>query len=144
MAPTFRPAPMQEPVDEEAAPKRTGGERKPSSRPRTRGSLKPQIAAMLMTMNLALLVIPPLRQDILDAVEIEALARALDEQAKQDARFRKMLESALAMGSGGTLIGVCAIIGVRRAARHGILPPETDRELGNALAMGLSQQPSAA
>jgi hypothetical protein len=99
---------------------------------------------MLMTINLALYVIPPLRVDVLDDVEIEALARAIDEQAKRSIRFRKALEMALTAGSGGTLFGVMAIIGARRASRHGMLPPEVDQTLGNLLAMGLTVPAKAA
>lgn len=106
----------------------------------SRRSLEPQIAATLMTFNLALMVIPPLRNDALDEMEITALAKALDAQAKESPRFRKMLESALAVTSGGQLIGVCAIIGARRAARHGIIPPEADGQFGALLAASLNQK----
>ena len=75
--PEFRPA--QEPVTEQA-PKRRG--RPPGSKNRSRASLETQIGGMLMTLNMALYVIPPLQRDALDAAEIAALAKALDEQAK--------------------------------------------------------------
>lgn len=142
MAAPFKPGPIQEPITAEQAPKRKPGPAKGTPRPPrpaspARASLKTQIAGMLMTINLAFYVIPPLRVDVLDEVEIEALARALEEQAKQSPRFRKALETALAAGSGGTLVGVAAIIGARRAARHGILPADIDPQLGNLLAVGL-------
>lgn len=139
--PHFKPGPAQAPI--ETAPKRRG---RPPGRATTAKttSLKPQIAGMLMTLNLALYVIPPLRVDVMDEVEIEALARAIDEQAKRSIRFRQYLETALAAGSGGTLFGVLAIMGARRAARHGMFPSEVDQTLGNLLAMGLTNSPPKA
>lgn len=136
----FKSGPVQESIREEP-PKR--------GRPTTiRGgasskSLKQEISGLLMTINLAIMVIPPLRQDAMDMVEIEALADALDEQAKKSAKFRKALETALAGASGGTLLGVCAIIGARRAARHNVLPPEVDQQLGNLLAQGMQASQKA-
>lgn len=143
-AASYQPGvPLQAPIDtgEKAPNKRAPRARTAPSRARATParSLKTQIAGLLMTLNLALYLIPPARGDVLDEVEIEALARALDEQAKRSQRFRKMLETALATTSGGALLGVCAIIGARRAARHGMLPAKTDQQLGNLLAMGLNQ-----
>lgn len=69
----------------------------------------------------------------MDEAEIDALASALDAQAKGSPRFRAMLTNALAVSSGGQLLGVCAIIGARRAARHGIIPMEMDAQLGMML-----------
>lgn len=131
----FKPGPAQEAINE-TAPKR--GVPKSSARPSSR-SLKSEISGLLMTINLALMMIPPLSKDQMDLVEIEALADALDEQARRSPKFRKAIEGALAMGSGGTLIGVCAIMGARRAARHGLLPGDAatvDQTLGNLLAQG--------
>lgn len=100
-----------------------------------------------MTLNLCIMLIPPLSKDQMDMVEIDALAEALDEQAKRSARFRKALESALAAGSGGTLVGVMAIIGARRAARHGMIGgeqgQEVDQMLGNLLAQGMQASKKA-
>lgn len=142
------PPPTQLPPDVgdtgEAQPRRRRG-RPPGSKTGSgapsRRSLEPQIAATLMAMNLAVMVIPPVSRDALDEVEITALARALDAQAKQSPRFRRMLEGALAVTSGGQLLGVCMIIGARRAARHGVVPADMDRQLGNMLAMGLAKNP---
>lgn len=138
---TFKPGPIQEPI--ETPPRRKPGPKPGQPRPTSKTSLKPQIAGMLMTLNLALYVIPPLRADVLDTVEIEALARALDDQAKQNAKFRKALETALSAGSGGTLIGIAALIGARRAARHGFLPVEMDNVLGDLMAQGLAAPKSS-
>jgi len=119
----------------ETAPRRRG--RPPGSKNRTSTStrsLESQIAATLMAFNLGLMLIPPLQRDALDEIEIHALAKALDQQARTSPRFRKMIEGALAVTSGGQLMGVCVIIGARRAARHGMLPAEADSMFGAMLA----------
>jgi len=135
----FKPGPTQDAV-RETAPKR--GPQKAAPRPSTR-SLKSEIASTLMTINLVLLMIPPLRADQMDMVEIEALADALDEQARKSPKFRKALEGALMAGSGAGLIGIIAIIAGRRAARHGMIPSEADQMLGNMLAAGASAKARA-
>lgn len=132
----FKPGPAQDAI--ETPPKRNAPKAAPSSRTSSK-SLKAEISGLLMTINLALMMIPPLSKDQMDMVEIEALADALDDQARRSPRFRKAIESALAMGSGGTLLGVVAIMGARRAARHGLIPGDAetvDQTLGNLLAQG--------
>jgi len=138
---TFRPAPVQAPV--ETPPKRGPG-RPPTvaARPSAR-SLKSEISATLMQINLVLIMIPPLRQDQMDMVEIDALASSLDEQARKSPRFRKALEGALTATGGAGLISILAIIGTRRAARHGLVPVEIDQQLGNLLAQGSSRRNGA-
>lgn len=136
----FKPGPTQDAI-RETAPKRNGPGR-PPSRPSTR-SLKSEISAAIMQVNLVLMIFPPTRADALDMVEIDALADALDEQAKKSARFRKALEGALLASSGGSLVGVIAIILGRRAARHGIMPIEVDQQLGNLLAAGTQASKAA-
>lgn len=101
-------------------------------------SLESQIAGTLMAFNFALYVIPPLANDRLDEAEIAALAKAIDAEAKRSVRFRKMLEGALAVTSGGQLLGIVMIIMARRASRHGILPPEADGQLGAMLGASLA------
>lgn len=140
---------MQEPIEsngtEEKAPKRRGRPpRDPNAprRPRSSRSLKPQIAATLTMLNVLPATFPPTRNDALDTIEIDALATALDEQAKTSPQLRKMLEGFLSVTSGGQLIGVVAIIAARRAARHGLAPVEMDRQLGNMLAMAASLPPT--
>lgn len=138
--PQFKPGPAAETIQAgttETPPKRGRGRprgSKTSASAPSRQSFKSQIAGVLMTINLGLYVIPGLRQDALDTVEIEALAKALDEQAKVSPRFRKYLQAALTATSGGQLFGVCVIIGARRAARHGVLPPDMDGVFGAMLA----------
>jgi hypothetical protein len=117
--------------------------RKPSaSRPRTPKSLAPVIGAFLALINGAVIVsplgtrpvvaitdpnvIPERIGDELDAVEIAALASAIDAQCRRSPRFRKYVESALSAGSGGTLITVIGLIAARRLARHGVLPANID------------------
>lgn len=125
----------------ERAPRRKPGRAKGSApmggRRSTTRSLEPQIAATLMALNFAMYVIPPIANDRLDELEIRALAKAIDEQAKQSIRFRRMIEGALAVTSGGQLLGVAMIIGARRASRHGLLPPEADGQLRVMLATSL-------
>lgn len=138
------PPPTQLPPDIKETPPKRGTPRDTSRASNARRrSLKPQIAGTLMMFNLALTVVPPLRRDVLDEVEINALAEALDEQARQSPRFRKYLEAALSATGGGQLVGILAIIGARRASRHGALPPEIDGQLGALLAMN-AQPPKPA
>jgi len=123
----------------ERAPKRPGrpkgsapmGGRRPAS---TTRSLEPQIASTLMALNFVCYVIPALQADRLDELEITALARAIDAEARNSAQFRKLVNGALTITSGGQLLGVVAIIAARRASRHGFLPPEADGQLRGMLA----------
>jgi hypothetical protein len=72
-------------------------------------------------------VASPLRADALDPVEIDALAAAIDAEAKRNPTFRKYLFRALGVATGaGGIVGVVGVIGMRRAARHGVLPVELD------------------
>lgn len=138
----FRPPTKQEPI--ETPPNRKAKAATPApSRPASTASLKKQISGMLMTINLALIMIPPTRRDVLDMTEIDALATALDEQAKQSVPFNRALRAALRTGTGGSLIGIVAIVGARRAARHGMLPQEVDQELGALLARGMAASKAA-
>lgn len=145
--PDIKSVPIMEPVAE-PAPRRRGrppkvdpvtGERvhAPRGTGSTRGrpprSLEPQIGAMLTTVNVVIMLIPPLSRDALDAAEITALAKSIDAQARQSPRFRKYVERMLAVGSGGQLIGVIGIIAARRAARHGMAPEILDTMLGAML-----------
>lgn len=114
------------------------GERVNQPRGRSSGrkprSLENQIGALLMTVNVVVMMVPPLRNDALDTAEVTALAKAMDAQCQQSPRFRKYVEAMLAAGSGGQLLGVVAIIAARRAARHGLAPSEIDPMLGAMLA----------
>lgn len=139
-------------------PPRASTPRKPSTRkpttrkPSSTRSLASEIAGMLTLVN-SLLIMSPLGTrpfeaiddptvtptklgDELDAAEIGALAGAIDAQARRSPRFRKMIEGMLTAGAGGQLVGVVALIAVRRAARHGIAPPMLDPMLGGMIAGG--------
>lgn len=104
-------------------PGRPRAERAPTRASVPRASLKTRIAGLLVTVNFALMLIPPLSNDALSPGELDALAGGIDAQCQQSARFRRYVEAALSAGSGGQLIGVVAMIGARRAARHGVLGP---------------------
>lgn len=134
----------------EVAPKRGPGRPKGSGNkhrnngsaaprpPRPSTSLRTRVGGMLTFVNMFVMV-TPIRGDALDPIEIDALAKAIDEQCKQSPRFRKYVESMLSAGSGGQLLGVCIVIGARRAARHGVLPPDMDGYLGGMLAQEASR-----
>lgn len=150
MTTTFRSGPPAEqlPIENltgETPPKRGPGRPRKTSSTRTssgqfgRRDLKSEVSGFLFTMNMALAMIPPLRVDVLDVVEIDALSTAIVEEAKRSARFAKMVDSMLKVTGGAGLFGIVFIIGARRAARHGILPPETDMQLGMLLSMSLDK-----
>lgn len=90
-------------------------------------SRKAKIGGLLTMFNMALQV-TPLRSDALDALEIETLAKALDEEARKNATFAKYLDYALGVGGAGGIWSVVALIAMRRAARHGVLPPMFDSQ----------------
>jgi hypothetical protein len=91
--------------------------------------LETQIGALLTSLNL-FIALSPWRKDALDPAEVAALAKAIDQQAKASPRFRKYVEVAVSAGSGGQLLGVIIMIGVRRAARHGYLEESFDAMIG--------------
>jgi len=118
---------------------------------RARGarSLRPEIGALLVMVNTAIIMSPlgtrpieaiadssvPTQRlgDELDAAEIDALAGAIDAQCRRSPRFRHIIEGMLTAGSGGALVTIVGMIAARRAARHGILPPMLDPMLGMAM-----------
>lgn len=118
MTTAFRPASSAEQRAADTAPKRRG--RPPGSGNRSRKSLREPIEKFLLTVNMLLSVWQP--KDALDAVEIGALATAIDEQAKTSPRFRRAIETLLATTGGASLLPVLAIIVGRRLSRHGVLP----------------------
>jgi hypothetical protein len=88
-------------------------------------------------------------QDSLDHTEIEALAHALDEECQRNARFRKMVERALAVQGGTSLILVVAAIAGRRVVRHNLITvPEpignagADAALGQIISMTTGKGPN--
>ncbi len=151
MTTTLKAAPLQEPplpspdvkpVENKRPPGRPKGSRTenratPPKASTNSRSLKTQIGGLLMTVNMGLMIVPSARVMALDTNEIDALATALEAQAKTSPRFKKYLDAALAATAGGQLMGVVAIIGARRAARLGLLGengPMADQMLGGLLA----------
>lgn len=141
----IRPGPNLQSIpgnaEQEKAPKRRG--RPPGSKNKTsRASLKTEIGGTLTLFNMAL-AMTPYRADALDSIEIEALADALNEQAKQSPTFYRYISWVVKTTSGsGSLFGVVAIIGARRMARHGFLPEQFDAQLGGLLALSTGKMPA--
>ncbi len=140
-APKFTAVPISEIPKEpiaDSAPKRRGRPpRDPNAPPGTRKprrsrSLEQSIGSLLVTVNLPLMLFAP--GDALEAVEITALASAIDAQCQTSPRFRKYVQAAIDTTSGGGLIVVVGMIGARRLARHGILLPKAaDAQIGAVL-----------
>lgn len=128
-----------ETTPEDIKPKRRGRPpRDPNAPASQRGrrpkSLETQIGSALMTFNIPLWAFPQTRNDALDDAEIQALAKALDQQARVSPTFRKYLVGALEATSGGQLVSVLLVITARRMARHEfIFPKEADNALGKML-----------
>jgi len=134
-----------------ASSKRVRTARKPSA-PRGPRSLRPELSAFLTLVNSAVVASPlgtrpvaaiydpniqPERVgDELDAVEIDALARAIDTQCQRSPRFRKYVEGMLTVGAGGQLMTVVMMIAARRASRHGLISPAVDPMLGLMMGTG--------
>lgn len=100
----------------------------------TKRSIEQDIASLLVYANLMLA--PVLKSDVMDDVEILALAKAIDDQAKKSPRFRAAIDRMLTAVGGTGLIGVAIIIIARRASRHGLMSPDWDQKLGIMLAVG--------
>lgn len=149
MTTNLKAAPLQEPPkmpDTKPENKRPPGRPKGSktsisATPKVSTStrnLKAQIGGLIVTVNMGLMIVPNMRLMALDPNEIDALAGAIENQAKTSPRFKKYLDVALAATAGGQLLGVVAIIGARRAARLGFFGEEqgafVDASLGGLLA----------
>jgi hypothetical protein len=128
MAQAFQARPITQVPIAETPPRRSG--RRP---PASKASLETQIGSLLTFANFFVMSIGPIRNDALDQYEIVALAKALDQQAKTSPRFRRYLEAMLGAGAGASLVGLIVMIGARRAARHGVMPIETDALIGNLI-----------
>lgn len=144
---TDGPTPLR-PLDDDfgpVPPRARSNEKKPTARKPTSGSgggssksIKDDIAAILIYANMMLA--PVLKGDVMDDVEILALAKAIDDQAKKSPRFRAAIQRMLTAMGGTSLIGVCIMIIGRRAARHGLIAGEWDANLGMALAVSQMTQ----
>ena len=141
--------PLQEPiVTGESAPKRGPGRpRKDGSAPGTPRAQAPNVniqesvAGLLMATNLVFMMAGqfgvPLDRDAFDDVEIHALSTAISDQCKQSPLFKKYVLAAIGVTGGASLLGVVAIVAMRRAARHGLLPAEADLQGGMLLAQAM-------
>lgn len=139
----------------EAKPKRSPGRPRADGSPAqsrrsptgqfSRRDLKTEIAGALMAANIVVLMIPPVSGDALDMTEVDALATAMAEEAKRNARFAKLVDAMLrATGSAG-LFGVVGIIAARRMARHGAfgLTRDVDAQLGTLLGISVGKASEA-
>lgn len=125
----FGPVPSSERKSTRPRSTSSGGSKKSSSR----ASMERDIAAVLIQANLMLA--PVLKDDVMDDVEILALAKAVDDQAKRSPRFRAAVQRMLTFSGGTGLFTVTLIIVARRAARHGYISPDYDTRLGAYLAL---------
>lgn len=101
-----------------------------ASRISSKGSLRTEIGGLLVLVNLPLQMVPVLQQDALDASEIDALAKAIDQECQTNPRFRKYIEQMLRVQGGTNLMFVVAAIAARRVVRHGIVPEEIMEPVG--------------
>ena len=104
------------PPNPDAPPKRAKG--RAPARTSTR-SLETEIAGALWRVNLFVTIVSS--RNALDMVEITALAKTLDAQAKANRRVREIIETALRATAVGDIGLVAIAIVGRRAARNGVL-----------------------
>lgn len=138
------PIPVEDkaPNSEEPVKRRRG--RPPGSKNKTYGgqpvgsrraranSLEKEIGGLLVVINLPLSMVPMLQRDALDATEITALAKAIDQECQNNPTFRKYVEQALKVQGGTNLLFVVAAIAARRVIRHGVIPEEVMEPVGGA------------
>lgn len=100
-------------------------------------SLETQIGALLFTVNMPIMLVSSI--DALDPVEIQALAHAIDQECQRNARFRKIVEQAIAVQGGTSLVLVVAAIAGRRVLRHNIItvPDPLSNEAVDAMLGGV-------
>ncbi len=135
----------------ETAPKRGGGW--PAGKPRGPRKAKaatqpavdmrplgPEIANVLGIVNVGLGLTPLTARDKLSADEQTLLSVAIAEEADRSLRFRRIVLAVVARSGEAGLMAIAGLILARRAARHGLLPIETDYEIGNLFAQGLHGQ----
>ena len=101
-----------------------------ASRISSKGSLRTEIGGMITLVNLPLQMVPALQRDALDASEIDALAKAIDQECQTNPRFRKYVEQMLRVQGGTNLMFVVAAIAARRVVRHGIVPDDITEPIG--------------
>lgn len=106
-------------------------------RPARKRSLEAEIGGYLSLLNMAFAFMPePLSGDALDDMEIQALAKALNDYAQQNATVYKYLSTVLVQGGSiGNLAMVAILIVGRRLSRHGLVSADVDARLGAMLGM---------
>ena len=104
-----------------------GGSRGRTPRRGGSGSLETQVGAFLFTVNAPFAMFLP--SDALDPVEIQALAKAIDQECQRNATFRKYVVQMLAVQGGTSLLLVVAAIAGRRVIRHNLI--EIPAPVGN-------------
>jgi len=97
----------------------------------TTRSLETEIGALLVTGNL--LLAPIIRDDMLDDLEITALAKAIDQQSQRSPAFRRYLMRALETAGGANIVTILVVIAGRRMARHEIIDKNWDLRLRSYL-----------
>lgn len=119
---------------------RRPGMKSTGSSNRGKRSLEGELQVAFTLVNYAFAFAPPeFRGDMLDEVEIAALARSLNEAAQSNGRLYDVLDGAIS-GGGTGLFGVIITVGCiagRRLARHGFIPANADDNLGVLLQMSL-------
>lgn len=109
-------------------PGSTNGTR--ASRISSKGSLRTEIGGLLTMVNLPLMMLPMTQKGALDPVEIDALAKAIDQECQTNATFRKYVEQMLKVQGGTNLMFVVAAIGARRVVRYDVIPEEILEPIG--------------
>lgn len=98
------------------------GRGRPAGGGMSRAKLETELGGLLVGINLAVVMVPPLAADVLSDSEIVLLSRGLCDQAERSPRFKGWLVSLVkSQSSLGLLIALPLIIG-RRAIRHGLMP----------------------
>ncbi len=103
------------------------------SRRSSKGSLKDQIGALLITFNMPLMMLPMSAKYALDHTEIDALATALDTECQNNPSFRKYMVKALQVQGASSLAGVLGVIAGRRVIRAGLIPETALAPVGGAV-----------
>ena len=147
-APAFSAVPLAEPPKRGRGRPRKDGTTGDSA-PRTPGaprgsrSIRTEVGSLLVTVNLPLSMFLPV--DALAPEETDALAMSIDDQCKRSPRFKSYVLQALKVQSATSLLAVVAMIGGRRAARHGIIPEAMQpQQLDNALGVALQMMTGTA
>jgi hypothetical protein len=147
-APAFSAVPLPEPPKRGRGRPRKDGTTGDSA-PRTPGaprgsrSIRTEVGSLLVTVNLPLSMFLPV--DALGPEEIDALAMSIEDQCKRSPRFKSYVLQALKVQSATSLLAVVAMIGGRRAARHGIIPEAMQpQQLDNALGIALQMMTGTA